>query len=114
MLVLDKKSLRTLSFNNSQFCFKLPNREEFWMAKTKTDQPTQSATKLNRFLNEEQVADVTGVSLATLRRWRVLGTGPKFRKLGTGPKSPVRYDPADLEAWIASMPSGGARAAVPA
>jgi predicted DNA-binding transcriptional regulator AlpA len=79
------------------------------MVKIQAEKAAIPAPKLSRLLNEEQVAEPTGLSLATLRRWRVLGTGPKFRKLGAGPKSPVRYDPADLEAWIAFLPSGGNR-----
>jgi hypothetical protein len=35
---------------------------------------------------------------------RVLGRGPAFRKFG----SSVRYDIRDIEAWIDSLPRGGA------
>jgi predicted DNA-binding transcriptional regulator AlpA len=55
-------------------------------------------------LNENQVAQRLGVSIATVRRWRSLSTGPRFRKIGA---SSVRYASDDLKAWIESRPSGG-------
>jgi predicted DNA-binding transcriptional regulator AlpA len=40
---------------------------------------------------------------ATLRKWRQLGTGPRFVKLGAGGAfATVRYRQSDLIAWIAS------------
>ncbi|MDR6955216.1 putative DNA-binding transcriptional regulator AlpA [Ancylobacter sp. 3268] len=38
-----------------------------------------------------------GLSISTLNKWRVYGTGPTYLKLG----SAVFYDPADLDAWLA-------------
>ena len=55
-------------------------------------------------LNESQVAQKLGVSIATVRRWRVLKVGPRFRKIGS---ASVRYALADLKAWVESQPSGG-------
>ncbi len=40
----------------------------------------------------------------TLQNWRGLGRGPIYRKFGKA----VRYDVADLEAWIKGLPTGGA------
>lgn len=48
--------------------------------------------------------------MATIRRWRFDGRGPKFIKLGAA----VRYDPRDLQRWIASRPTGGESAEVKA
>ena len=53
--------------------------------------------------NEHFVARFYGVSLGTVRRWRVLGMGPRYRKIG----ALVRYSLADLENWLASRPIGG-------
>jgi len=56
-----------------------------------------------RLLTERDVAHVTGMSLASVRRWRLFRTGPRYLKLS----SAVRYRPEDLEAWLESRPTGG-------
>jgi predicted DNA-binding transcriptional regulator AlpA len=50
-----------------------------------------------------ETARLLGVSVATVRRWRMTGEGPRYRKLGGS----VRYFADDIEAFIASSPSGG-------
>jgi len=55
-------------------------------------------------LNENQVAQRLGVSIATVRRWRAHKTGPRFRKIGG---ASVRYASDDLKRWIEAQPSGG-------
>jgi len=64
-----------------------------------------SAATLNQshYKDERFVAAYFGVSLATVRRWRYLGQGPRYRKIG----SLVRYSVDDLSAWLASRPTGG-------
>jgi len=54
-------------------------------------------------LNEFSVAEILGVSVATVRRWRLLRQGPKYLKIGAA----VRYDPQALSTWLASRPTGG-------
>jgi len=54
-------------------------------------------------LNEYDVARITGLSVASVRRWRLLRQGPKYLKLG----SAVRYKPEDVSVWLESRPSGG-------
>ena len=54
-------------------------------------------------LNEHDVARVTGLSVASVRRWRLLRQGPKYLKLN----SAVRYKTEDITAWLESRPSGG-------
>ena len=54
-------------------------------------------------LNEHDVARITGLSVASVRRWRLLKQGPRFVKLN----SSVRYRPADISAWLESRPTGG-------
>jgi predicted DNA-binding transcriptional regulator AlpA len=64
----------------------------------KTDNST-----LEALLNEHDVAHLTGLSLASVRRWRLLRQGPKYLKLGAA----VRYKTEDISAWLESRPSGG-------
>jgi len=54
-------------------------------------------------LNEQQVARLLNVSIATIRRWRLLRRGPIFIKLS----SLVRYRREDVDAWLKSQPTGG-------
>lgn len=54
-------------------------------------------------LTEHLVSKQLHVSLASLRRWRLLQRGPRFHKVG----ALVRYRPEDLEEWLAGQPTGG-------
>jgi excisionase family DNA binding protein len=58
------------------------------------------------FLTEKEVAKQIKVSLASLRRWRLLQRGPRFLKIG----GLVRYRADDLEQWLETLPAGGAAA----
>lgn len=55
-------------------------------------------------LKENEVAERLGISLLTIRKWRVFGRGPRYRKLGG---RAVRYHPDDIERWITEQPEGG-------
>jgi excisionase family DNA binding protein len=55
------------------------------------------------FMTEGEVAKRLNVSVASLRRWRLLKKGPAFVKIG----ALVRYRPEDLDSWLASLPKGG-------
>jgi predicted DNA-binding transcriptional regulator AlpA len=44
---------------------------------------------------EKGVAKRRGVSLGTVRRWRMLGAGPRFAKFG----QLVRYRQSDIDRW---------------
>jgi predicted DNA-binding transcriptional regulator AlpA len=59
---------------------------------------------LEVLLNEYDVARITGLSVASVRRWRLLKQGPTFLKIGAA----VRYRSEDLARWLASRPTGGA------
>jgi predicted DNA-binding transcriptional regulator AlpA len=52
----------------------------------------------DKLLTEDQIAARLQVSLAGLRRWRLLRTGPPFFKLGRF----VRYSHRQLQAWLTS------------
>ncbi len=62
---------------------------------------------IENLLNEHDVARLTGLSVASVRRWRLFNSGPIFLKLGAS----VRYRPEDLQAWLASRPKGGEKVA---
>lgn len=55
------------------------------------------------FFTEIEVSRKTKISLATLRRWRLEGRGPRYRKFG----SLVRYGEDELDDWMDAQPSGG-------
>jgi predicted DNA-binding transcriptional regulator AlpA len=58
---------------------------------------------IENLLNEHDVARITGLSVASVRRWRLLRQGPTYLKIG----SAVRYRREDVLAWLASRPTGG-------
>ncbi len=61
---------------------------------------------LEELLTEHDVARITGLSVASVRRWRLIRQGPRFLKLN----SAVRYRTEDLMAWLESRPTGGLQA----
>lgn len=65
----------------------------------------EAAQPLPRLLNERQVAQLLGVSAMTVLRMRRDGTGPAFVRVG--PRF-VRYNLADVEAWLGARRSKGA------
>jgi predicted DNA-binding transcriptional regulator AlpA len=58
---------------------------------------------LEELLNEHDVARLTGLSVATVRRWRLLRQGPRYIKIGAA----VRYKAEDISAWLGLRPTGG-------
>ena len=58
---------------------------------------------MQNFLTEKEVAKQIRVSLASLRRWRLVQRGPRFVKVG----ALVRYRPEDLEQWMETLTVGG-------
>jgi len=55
-------------------------------------------------MNEKKAAELLNVSVSALRKWRNQGRGPRYLKPnGTS----VKYRAEDIEAWLASCPSGG-------
>ena len=49
-----------------------------------------------RALTEREVAELLGLSVATLRAWRHRGQGPRFLRLGRS----VRYLPSDVADFV--------------
>jgi predicted DNA-binding transcriptional regulator AlpA len=56
-----------------------------------------------RLLNDRQVAELMSVSVATVRRWRLHGAGPRYFKIG----ALVRYCPEEVRTWLKARPAGG-------
>lgn len=55
-----------------------------------------SETPVRQLLNNDEAADMMGISRRTLPVWRVQGKGPQFIKIG----KLVRYERTELDAWI--------------
>jgi excisionase family DNA binding protein len=53
-------------------------------------------------LTQDEAAELLKLSVRTVERLRVSGTGPKFLKIFRS----VRYRPSDVEAWLASRVRG--------
>jgi excisionase family DNA binding protein len=51
---------------------------------------------LDELLTYEQLAQITQKSVVTLRRYTMLGTGPKALRLGRH----VRFRRSDVKAWL--------------
>ena len=62
---------------------------------------TTPEARAAHFVDERFVAQYFYVSIATVRRWRLVGCGPSYRKLGVL----VRYSLDDLTAFADSLPS---------
>ena len=58
---------------------------------------------IETLLNEHDVARITGLSVASVRRWRLFRQGPKYLKIGAA----VRYKPEDISVWLETRPYGG-------
>ncbi len=58
---------------------------------------TTNTTTPTLAVDPRTAAAAVGVSLETLKRWRLNGTGPAFCRLGS---RRVRYRLADLDAWL--------------
>ena len=65
-----------------------------------------NSNTFSNLLNEHDVARITGLSVATVRRWRLFRQGPRYIKVSG---SAVRYRPEDVKAYIDTRPTGGGR-----
>lgn len=52
------------------------------------------------YLNSQEAADILRISIRTLERMRVEGSGPRYLKAGKGLRARVLYRLADLDAWL--------------
>ena len=63
-----------------------------------------SIDNFENLLNEHDIARITGLSVGTIRRWRLFKQGPRFIKVSG---SAVRYRPEDLKKYLETRPCGG-------
>lgn len=63
-------------------------------------------TILIHLLNEHQVAEALGVSVSTVRRWRLFGRGPEYIKVGD---TLVRYKSESVAEFLQSCATGGGK-----
>jgi predicted DNA-binding transcriptional regulator AlpA len=61
-----------------------------------TPNPPQPHPRVPEMMTEHDVAAFLKMSVASVRRWRLFRTGPKFLKVG----SAVRYRRRDVESWV--------------
>jgi predicted DNA-binding transcriptional regulator AlpA len=54
--------------------------------------------KIQLYVNEKEVSEITGLALPTLRNYRHLGKGPQYSKIGRC----VRYSLDDVFAFMES------------
>lgn len=66
-----------------------------------------TSLEIPKLYNEHQVAELLGVSVKTIRRWRLLDQGPPYKKINHA----VRYPVDQVLAWFHSCPIGGERMA---
>ena len=60
-------------------------------------------TPFQMLLNERDVARITGLSVSTVRRWRLRREGPTYIKIS----SAVRYTADSIRDFVATRPTGG-------
>ena len=58
--------------------------------------PRDQTPATPRALTEREVAERLGLSVVTLRAWRLRGKGPRFLRLGRS----VRYLPSDVDDFV--------------
>ncbi|WP_141360084.1 helix-turn-helix domain-containing protein [Streptomyces sp. 6-11-2] len=73
------------------------------MSRTRSAQPDPRATLRSglpdRYLTPDDIAEIFGVPLETVYQWRRKHTGPPGFRVGKH----VRYDPAEVGAYVAQL-----------
>jgi predicted DNA-binding transcriptional regulator AlpA len=81
----------------------MPNPEMAVQAEHCRENRMGTENTIEKLLHERDIARITGMSLASVRRWRLRRLGPRFLKIG----SAVRYRIEDVAEWLQSRPCGG-------
>lgn len=64
------------------------------------DHKVSSAVKQPVYLTSQEASDLVRISIRTLEKMRVEGTGPRYLKAGGGKRSRVLYLEQDIAAWL--------------
>ena len=88
------RSLRSLPVENRRLLLEAVSAELADAAREDSNPPLTYARE--PLLTEEELASEVGRTIATVRRWRVEGTGPVFMKV----QRAVRYSRVDLSRWL--------------
>ena len=88
------RSLRRLPVENRRLLLEAVSGEVADGARERSNAPLAYARE--PLLTEEELASKVGRTLASVRRWRVEGTGPVFMKV----QRAVRYSRVDLSRWL--------------
>jgi excisionase family DNA binding protein len=59
---------------------------------------------MGKLWGPKEVAEYLGIPVQTIYQWRTRGYGPPGRRIGKH----VRYRPADVELWVAGLPTEAA------
>ena len=62
---------------------------------------------VQRYVADTEAAAISGLKTSTLRKWRLLGRGPRYRRLGRR----VVYNVDELLRFIENSPGGGGKEA---
>lgn len=63
---------------------------------------TATPSRTARLLTTEALAELVGVEVRTIERWREAGTGPPFMMFGRT----IRYHPTRVQAWMLAREQG--------
>ena len=63
---------------------------------------TVTPSRTTRLLTTDDLAELVGVEVRTIERWRKAGSGPPFMLFGRT----IRYHPARVQQWLAACEQG--------
>ena len=64
---------------------------------------------LHDYMSQQEVAEELGVTVETMRRWRVHGAGPRWFRFGLGMR--LMYNRQDVKDWIEEQHNAAAPSA---
>jgi hypothetical protein len=71
------------------------------LSRTHIPKRAAAIAQKRRYATDTEIAEIYGVSVLTLRKWRLFGRGPRFYKIGRS----VKYDIDEVERYVRSTGS---------